>query len=58
MKLTNGTKGNTAVIICFRCTKEIKHEIFYNIMLHVDELTKVVQMINVMMKVMMNVMVK
>ena len=43
MKLSNGTKGNTDVKICDNVTKEIKHEIIYNMILHVDELTKEVQ---------------
>ena len=40
MKLNNRTKGNADVKIFFKCTKEIKHKILYNVIMHVDELTK------------------
>ena len=43
MKLTNRTKGNIDVKICFQYIKEIEHKILYNMILHVDELTKEVQ---------------
>ena len=43
MKLNNIIKGITDVKICFKYTKEIKHQIIYNMILHVDELTKEVQ---------------
>ena len=43
MKLNNRTKGNTDVEICRKYTKEIKHKILYNVILHVGELAKEVQ---------------
>ena len=43
MKFNNRIKGNTDVKICFKYTKDVKHKILYNMIMHVDELTKEVQ---------------